>query len=48
MKLYLILFILFIVGWIWIIYELITSPIMPDDWGLTEEEKKEWNGDSND
>ena len=30
-----------IVGWL--IYEIITAPLMPDDYGLTDEEIKEWN-----
>ena len=30
-----------IVGWL--VYEMIVAPLMPDDYGLTDEEIKEWD-----
>ena len=27
----------------WLAYEMIMAPLMPDDYGLTDEERKEWN-----
>ena len=35
-----IVIVLIVIGWL--AYEMITAPLMPDDYGLTDEEKKEW------
>lgn len=33
------LIILFVINWIWIIYEIINAPLMDDDGNIIEEEK---------
>jgi hypothetical protein len=33
------LIILFVINWIWIIYEVINAPLMDDDGNIIEEEK---------
>ena len=33
------LIILFVINWIWIIYEVINAPLMDDDGNILEEEK---------
>ena len=35
-----IVIVLIVIGWL--AYEMIMAPLMPDDYGLTDEEKKEW------
>ena len=35
-----IIIVILIVGWL--AYEMIMAPLMPDDYGLTDEEMKEW------
>ena len=37
----LVVFMIVIVGWL--AYEMMVAPLMPDDYGLTEEESKEIN-----
>ena len=32
---------------IWMSWEIYSAPLMPDDYGLTEEEEKIWNNYSN-
>ena len=41
MNIIILIIIVFVVGWL--AYEMIMAPLMPDDYGLTHEEKKEWN-----
>lgn len=41
MKLLVLLIIIFLII-CWLAYEMIMAPIMPDDYGLTDEERKLW------
>mgnify|MGYP003646479329 CR=1 FL=1 len=34
--------IIYAVGVVWVAYEIYTAPLMPSDYGLTDEEKKLW------
>ena len=38
-----ILVIIIVVVTVWLAYEMIMAPLMPDDYGLSDEEIKEWD-----